>query len=64
MPNLKVTGIAWQKDSASRLAVINGSAVSQGASIDGAKVEEILPDRVRFSVGQRNFEISLGKIQN
>ena len=64
MPNLKLTGIAWQKDSASRLAVVNGSAVSQGSMIDGVKIEEILPDKVRFSVGQRNFEISLGKIQN
>lgn len=58
----KVNGIAWQKESSSRLAVVNGVAVTQGSTIDGAKVVEILPDRVRFSQGGRNFEVVLGKI--
>lgn len=61
-PNLKLTGIAWQKDSASRYAVVNGVAVSQGTMIEGAKIEEILPDKVRFSVGQRSFELLLGNM--
>ncbi|WP_243373082.1 general secretion pathway protein GspB [Geotalea sp. SG265] len=58
----KVSGIAWQKESSSRLAVVNGIAVTQGATVDGAKVVEILPDRVRLSHGGRTFEILLGKI--
>lgn len=58
----KVNGIAWQKESSSRLAVVNGVAVTQGATVDGAKVVEILPDRVRLSRGGRTFEVVLGKI--
>jgi general secretion pathway protein B len=58
----KVNGIAWQKESSSRLAVVNGVAVTQGATVDGAKVVEILPDRVRLSQGGRTFEVVLGKI--
>ncbi|HEX9022686.1 MAG TPA: general secretion pathway protein GspB [Geobacteraceae bacterium] len=60
-PKLTVTGIGWQKDNGDRLAVVNGRAVSEGTVIEGAKVEEIFPDRVKFSVGEQTFEISLGK---
>jgi hypothetical protein len=41
--------------------MINGRAVAEGGSIDGARVVEIFPDRVRFSFSDRNFEIPLGK---
>lgn len=60
--DFKVSGIGWQKESSSRLAVVNGVAVTQGATVDGAKVVEILPDRVRLSQGGSIFEILLGKI--
>jgi general secretion pathway protein B len=62
IPNLRLSGIAWQKDSANRYAVVNGMAVSQGSTIEGAKIEEILPDKVRFSIGSRNFEVPMGHI--
>ena len=62
IPHLRLSGIAWQKDSASRYAVVNGIAVSQGSTIEGAKIEEILPDKVRFSVGSRFFEVPMGHI--
>lgn len=58
-----LSGIAWQKESSSRLAVVNGMAVAQGATVDGARVMEILPDRVRLSQDNRTFEILLGKIK-
>jgi general secretion pathway protein B len=61
-PALKVTGIGWQKDNADRLAIVNGRAVSEGAVVEGARVVEIFPDRVRFSFNDRTFEIPLGKI--
>jgi general secretion pathway protein B len=61
-PVLKVTGIGWQKDNADRLAIVNGKAVSEGAVVEGARVEEIFPDRVRFSFNDKAFEIPLGKI--
>lgn len=59
--DFKVSGIAWQKESASRLAVVNGTAVTQGGVVDGARVEEILPDRVRLTLDNRSFEVLLGK---
>lgn len=60
MPKLKLSGIAWQQDSASRYAVVNGVAVSEGSTIDGAKIDEILPDKVRFSMAGRTFEVPMG----
>lgn len=62
-PALNVSGIAWQKDNASRLAVVNGASVTEGAAIAGARVDEIFPDRVRFSYRNKSFEIFLGKTQ-
>lgn len=61
LPALKVTGIAWQKDNASRLAMINGAAVLEGGMVEGARVEEIFPDKVRFTMGKRIIEVPLGK---
>ncbi|MBI5656110.1 MAG: general secretion pathway protein GspB [Geobacter sp.] len=60
-PALRVSGIAWQKDSTSRLAVINGMSVTEGGMVEGAQVEEIFPDRVRFSFKGSTFEIQMGK---
>jgi general secretion pathway protein B len=61
LPALKVTGIAWDKDSSSRLAMVNGAAVAEGGTVGGARVEEIFQDRVRFTAGEKNFEVPLGK---
>lgn len=56
-----VTGIAWNKDSADRLAVVNGQPLTTGSVIGKAIVEEILPDRVRFSQEGKTFEAPFGK---
>lgn len=61
IPVLKVSGIAWQKDGASRLAVVNGTSVAEGATVGGARVDQIFPDRVRFTFENRTVEIPLGK---
>lgn len=60
-PQLKVAGIAWQKGNAERMAIVNGKPVTEGAVVEGAKVEEIFPDRVRFSYDEKTFDIPLGK---
>lgn len=60
-PSLKVNGIAFQDESADRVAIINGISVSNGSSIEGAKVEDIQKDRVRFSYGGEHFDVALGK---
>ena len=63
LPQLTVSGIAWQKDSASRLAVINGSSVSEGETVEGARVDEIFQDKVRISHNGRFIDLYLGKDQ-
>jgi len=60
-PALSVSGIAWNKDSSDRLAIINGQPLTTGSAVNGAVVEEILPDRVRFSHNSRTFEVFIGK---
>ncbi|PKN16281.1 MAG: hypothetical protein CVU66_01515 [Deltaproteobacteria bacterium HGW-Deltaproteobacteria-23] len=59
-----LSGIAWNKDSADRMAIINGQPTATGASVDGVFVEEILPDRVKLSRSGRIFEILIGKSTN
>jgi general secretion pathway protein B len=61
LPTLKVSGIAWQKDGANRLAVINGLPVTEGMTVEGARVEEIFQDKVRFSFERRTFDVAVGR---
>ena len=61
MPHLTVNGIAYQEGGSDNLAVINGITVSNGAVIEGVKVEDIQKDRVKFSHGGEKFEIILNK---
>ena len=58
MPRLKISGIVWHDQAAMRRAVINGSFASEGSQIEGVKVLEILPTRVRFSYKNQVFELS------
>jgi len=58
-PSLTVNGIALS-DGEKRKAIVNGMSVSVGSVIEGARVEEILGNRVRFSHGGKTFEISVG----
>lgn len=59
LPSLNVTGIAWEKDSPVHLAIVNGTSVVEGSLVNGAKVEKILPDRVRFTFENRSFDVPL-----
>jgi hypothetical protein len=58
LPQLKISGIVWHEQPAMRRAVINGSFTSEGSQIEGVKVVEIFPTRVRFSHQNQVFEIS------
>lgn len=58
---LTLSGIAWNKDSSDRLAIINGQPTVTGAIVNGAVVEEILQDKVRMNLSGRTFELFLGK---
>lgn len=58
---LTLSGIAWNKDSADRLAIINGQPTTTGTTVSGALVEEILPDRVKLFHHGRTFELLIGR---
>lgn len=60
-PPLRVNGIAFEDGSAGSVAMVNGVPVTQGSLIEGAKVEEIHKNRVKFSYNGENFEIPLGQ---
>ena len=60
LAEIRVTGIAWQKDSKSSAAIVNGRPVQQGAMVDGYRVEQILEDSVRFSGSKGKLEVPLG----
>lgn len=49
-PSFRLSGIAYQDDPEARVAVVNDLPVMKGTSIEGAMVQEILPDRVRLAL--------------
>ena len=59
-PELRVTGIAWEKDSVANAALVNGQPVQQGSMVNGYKVVEILADKVRFSGDKGSLDVPLG----
>jgi general secretion pathway protein B len=60
-PLIRINGIAFQNNSADNMAIVNGVPVSNGATVEGVKVVEILSDRVRFSNKGEKFEVLLGQ---
>jgi hypothetical protein len=56
--DIKVSGIAWQDERSARRAVVNGFLMREGAIVSGAKITDILQDRVRFSLAGTSFEVS------
>jgi len=58
-PPLKISGIVWNEEPPKRRAVINGSFTTEGSLIEGVKVVEIFPTKVRFLHQGRYFEISI-----
>jgi hypothetical protein len=60
-PSLTLSGIAWNKDSHERLAIINGQPAATGETVSGTLVEEILQDRVKLSRNGKAFELLIGK---
>jgi general secretion pathway protein B len=57
--DIKVSGIAWQDERAARRAVVNGFLLKEGAVVAGAKIVEILPEKIRFSMNGKTFELSM-----
>ncbi|NVN99937.1 MAG: hypothetical protein HXX17_11485 [Geobacteraceae bacterium] len=60
-PALTLNGIAWNRDSADRLAIINGQPARVGEIVAGAVVVEVLQDRARLTRNGKSIELSIGK---
>jgi len=60
-PHIRVSGIVWQEERSARRAFVNGIIAAEGSVIDGARVVEIYPARIRFSRGGRSFDVSIEK---
>lgn len=58
-PSLNISAIVWYEDPSKRFAMINGLIVTEGAVVEGMKVEEIYPDRVRFLHRNQRLEIPI-----
>jgi len=54
---INISTIVWYEDPSKRFAMINGVIASEGSVIEGMKVEEIYPNRVRFFHNGQHFEI-------
>ena len=60
-PVLRVNGIAFEDGATEGVAIVNGAPVTNGAMIEGVKVEEIHKNKVRFNFNGEKFEITLGQ---
>ena len=54
---LKLQAIAWSKDAAQRLAVINGHIVREGESVDGFLVNQIRQEDVVVNDGSTSWQL-------
>ena len=61
-PSMRLSGILWSEQPSERRAVINGMFLTEGSVIEGVKVIEIGPTRVRLSHNGRPFEVSINNI--
>ncbi len=59
MPELKVSEIHWRPVAKERLAVVNDLPVLEGVDIEGARVDRIFKDRIRFVVNGRYLEVKV-----
>ncbi len=59
LPSLNISAIVWYEEPSRRFAMINGLIVPEGAVVEGMKVEEIYPDRVRFLYQSQHLEIHI-----
>jgi hypothetical protein len=57
---LNLQAIAWSKDAAKRLAVINGHIVREGESVDGFLVNQIRQENVVVNDGSASWQLEFG----
>ena len=54
---ITVSGVAWQDERKARRAVVNGLLAREGSVVAGARISEIMKDRVRFSRAGATFDV-------
>jgi hypothetical protein len=59
LPSLKLTVIGWHEEPSKRFAFLNGMMIYEGSVIEGVKIVEIFPKRVRYLYNGTHFEIPL-----
>ena len=57
IPEISISGIAYQDERSLRRAVLNGALVGEGAEVAGARVVEIREHKVRMSRGGQLFDV-------
>ena len=57
---LKLQAIAWSKEAAQRIAVINGRIVREGESVDGFLVNQIRQEDVVVNDGSASWQLEFG----
>ncbi len=57
--DIRVSGIAWQDERRARRAVVNGLLLREGNVVAGARIREIMRDRVRFSRAGGYFDVAM-----
>lgn len=60
----KLQAIAWSKDAAKRLAVINGRIIREGESVDGYTVTQIRQEDVIINDGSKTWLLEFGLRSN
>ena len=56
-PKIKLQAIAWSKDAAQRLAVINGHIVREGESVEGFLINQIRQEDVVVNDGSTTWQL-------
>lgn len=58
--NIKLQALAWSKDAARRMAVINGRIVREGESMEGYQIKQIREEDVVVSDGKQSWQLEFG----
>jgi len=58
--SMKLQALAWSKDAARRMAVINGRIVREGESMEGYQIKQIREEDVVVSNGQQSWSLEFG----
>ena len=59
-PNLDLQAIAWSPEAAKRIAVVNGSIVREGETVEGFTLMRIRKDDIVLNDGRKTWQLEFG----